>query len=163
MTPTSAKTERDAKLLGYAGLIPFGFGAIVAWVPGVPISFVQDYLGWTLYYAAIIVSFMGGARWGLAMMADGRRGGEPFSGFLAAVTPALAAWVAAAPQGLLPLAFPMSARLVLLMAAFAGLLAEDMRAARGGEGPRWYAGLRVRLTFWVLVALGFVVVRLLTG
>ena len=156
-------TERDAKLLGYAGLLPFAFGAILAWVPGAPISFVVGYLGWTLYYAAIILSFMGGARWGVAMMADGRRRGEPFSGFLAAVTPALVAWVAVVPQGLLPVAFPMSARIVLLMVAFAGLLAEDLRAARAGEGPGWYAGLRMRLTFWVLIALGFVVVRLLTG
>lgn len=156
------RTERDAKLLGYAGLIPFAFAALIAWLPGVPVSFLGGYVGWTLYYAAIILSFMGGARWGVAMMADGRRQDEPFSGFLAAVTPALVAWVALVPDALLPISFPLSVRLILLIAAFGGLLVEDLRAVRAGEAPGWYGGLRVRLTFWVAVSLAFVVVRLLT-
>ena len=157
----TARTERDAKTLGYAGLLPFGFAALIAWVPGVPFGFVSGWLGWTLYYGAVILSFMGGARWGIAMLADGRRPDEPFSGFLAAVTPALIGWFAVVPQSLVPVQFPLSARLILLMAAFAGLLAEDLRAVRAGEAPRWYAGLRKSLTFWVLISLGFVVIRLI--
>ena len=160
------RAERDAKLLGYAGLIPFAGGALLAWVPGVPVAFLSGYLGWTLYYGAIILSFMGGARWGLAMIEAerGARPGEPFSGLLAAVTPALIGWVAIVPPALLPLAFPTSARLILLSAGFAGLLAEDLRAQRQARAaPRWYAALRVRLTFWVLLALAFLVVRLLAG
>ena len=159
----TARTERDAKRLGYAGLVPFAFAVLVAWAPGVPYAFVQGYLGWTLYYAAIILSFMGGARWGLAMLAEGRRPDEPFSGLLAAVTPALLAWAAIVPGTLLPLPFPMTARLVLLALAFAGLLFEDLRGVKAGEAPAWYGVLRKRLTFWVLVSLGFVVVRLLAG
>ena len=159
----AVRTERDARLLGYAGLVPFAFAAVIAWSPGVPVGFLSSYLGWTLFYAAVIVSFMGGARWGVAMTAEGRRPDEPFSGFLAAVMPALVAWVAVVPEGLMPVSFSLSARFVVLMAAFAGLLAEDLRAARAGEGPGWYARLRVRLTFWVLVGLAFVVVRLLAG
>lgn len=157
------QTERDARVLGYGGLLPFGFAALIAWLPGVPFAFVSGWLGWTLYYGAVILSFMGGARWGIAMLADGKRPDEPYSGFLAAVTPALLAWVALVPQTLLPVAFPLSARIVLLMLGFAGLLIEDLRAARAGEGPAWYASLRKRLTFWVLISLGFVVVRLLIG
>ena len=157
------KTERDAKLLGYAGLLPFAFGAIIAWMPGVPISLRTSCLEWTLLYAAIILSFMGGARWGVAMMADGRRSGAPFSGFLAAVTPALAAWAMVVPEALLPFASPASVRFAVLIAAFAGLLAEDLRAVRAGEAPDWYGRLRVRLTLGVVVALALVIVRLVTG
>ena len=156
-------TERDANLLGYLGLIPFGFGVLSVWLSPFVFSagFAAGYLHWMLLYAAIILSFMGGARWSLAMLGGGRRG-EPMSGLLAAVLPALLAWAMVVPQGFLGLGLSYAFRFVVLGIGFALLLIEDRRGVAAREAPGWYGTLRTRLTFWVLIALAFTVLRLLT-
>ena len=163
--PVSAPAaERDATLLGYLGLLPFAACVAVVWASPSVFSprFAGGWLHWTMLYAAIILSFMGGARWSLAMMVTNARPGTPMSGLLAAVAPALLAWAMVVPEGLLPVSLPYPFRLAVLGVGFALLWAEDRRGVRAGEAPRWYGTLRTRLTFWVLVSLGFVVLRLLT-
>ena len=157
-------TERDANLLGYLGLLPFAFCVLVLWASpfAVPVSFASGWLHWTLLYAAIILSFMGGARWSLAMLGEGRRPDEPLSGLLAAVAPALLAWVMVVPEGFSGLALPYPLRFLVLGIGFALLWVEDRRGVRAGEAPAWYGTLRTRLTFWVLMSLAFIVLRLLT-
>ena len=152
----SGRAARDARLLGYAGLLPFAGGVLAAWAPGVPDAQAAACTAWTLLYGAVILSFMGGARWGTAMAAPAPVR-EPLSGFLGAVTPALAGWAAVVPEDLAPL--PLTARLVLLATGFAGLLAIDLRAVRAGQAPAWYAPLRVRLTTSVLAALALIGLR----
>ena len=157
-------TERDATLLGYLGLLPFAFCVAVVWTS--PLVFSADFAGgwlhWTMLYAAIIHSFMGGARWSLAMLGEGKRRDEPMSGLLAAVAPALLAWLMVIPSNFGPLVFPYSFRLTVLGIGFALLWLEDRRGVRAGEAPAWYGTLRTRLTFWLLLSLAFVVLRLLT-
>ena len=156
-------TERDANLLGYLGVLPMAFAAFVLWLsPGVfSQAFAASYLQWTLYYAAIILSFMGGARWSLAMMSPEARPDEPLSGLLAAVIPALLAWAAAVPWTLVQA--PYTARFGVLGLGFVLILVEDLRGARAGDSPAWYGALRGRLTFWVLLSLGFVLLKLIVG
>jgi hypothetical protein len=156
----SSNIERDATLLGFGGVLPFAFGAIVAWFsPSVfPGAFATYMLLWVLIYGAVILSFMGGARWALAMLSDGATG-TPMSGLLTAVTPALLGWLAAVPAQLLPVPMPYWLRFSLLAAGFIGLWAEDRIGVARGEAPAWYGRLRTRLTFWVLIAVAFIVAR----
>ena len=160
---TARATERDATLLGYLGLLPFAACVLVVWTSPLVFSpgFAGGWLHWTMLYAAIILSFMGGARWALAMLADGRRS-APMSGLLAAVAPALLAWLMVIPSNFGPVVFPYSFRLTVLGLGFVALWFEDRHGVRAREAPAWYGRLRTRLTFWVCLSLAFVVLRLLT-
>lgn len=75
-----------ARLLGYAGLLPFVAGALLVWLVR---DDVHPYVAMALAtYAALIVSFLGGIHWGLAM-----RGGAAQPASLAwGVVPSLVAW-----------------------------------------------------------------------
>lgn len=98
---------RTARLLGYAGLIPFFAGAVWVWAardtPAV--GFATFALA---TYAATITAFLGGVHWGPAL----REGGRDIAALAWGVMPQLAAWLVLL---LLP------SRLVL--AALAALLA----------------------------------------
>lgn len=78
-----------ARLLGHAGLLPFGFGALVVWVGLAPDlhSFVTLAMS---AYAGLIVSFLGGIHWGLAF----RHSAPPASLLVWGVLPSLVAWMA---------------------------------------------------------------------
>lgn len=67
-----AVPSRLALRLGYAGLLPFVGGALFVWllvgrIDDEPFAFVVRGLS---SYAALIVSFLGGMRWGLVMTAS---------------------------------------------------------------------------------------------
>lgn len=122
------------RLLGLSGLIPFAAAAAGAWL--LPRWDALLIAGVGLLYGAVILSFLGGVRWGASMAA----GAAPRP-YVEAVIPSLFAWCAAglgilwkAEQGL------------LLMAA--GLLALGLSdAARaGGLFPLWYRPLRLVLS-----------------
>ncbi|MBB4658283.1 DUF3429 domain-containing protein [Parvularcula dongshanensis] len=157
MTP-EGQVRRDAQALGYAGLLPFAAGALAPWV--FP-AFANAFLGWLLAYGAVILSFMGGARWALAMTSPEARQGRLFSGLLAAVAPALLAWAMLVPEAILPI--PLAFRLIVLGVGFALLLLDDRAGARAGEGPAWWAPLRTRLTIGVEAALAVAALRALTA
>lgn len=130
---------RSASLLGWAGVLPFaGLSALAATglQPPLPVAPATALVG----YGAIILSFMGGAQWGLAV-----RSRAGLRGYAASVLPALLAWPC--------LALPPAPALAGLMAGFAGLLAYDLWTVRRGEAPAWYGRLRVRLTGAVLLLL----------
>jgi hypothetical protein len=78
-----------AQRLSYAGLIPFVAGALLGWLvfpyPDAH-AFVVDALA---AYAALIISFLGGIHWGLAMRAEAP---GPHA-FRWAVVPSLVAWL----------------------------------------------------------------------
>ncbi len=139
----STKTGvRSAWLLGLAGLIPFAVGAAGTCVPllGTTRVFAADAL---CDYAACILSFIGGIRWG----ADVRRGHEPQGHILAlSVLPSLVGWGSALMGSLTGYRWAF----VLLIAAFSVQGAWDIRSA---ALPEWMGRLRAVLTLGAVAAL----------
>jgi Protein of unknown function (DUF3429) len=73
--------------LGYAGLLPFVFGALLAWLVHPEVHpFVLSSLA---AYAALIVSFLGGIHWGLGLLR--REAGS--ARFVWGIAPMLLAWL----------------------------------------------------------------------
>lgn len=154
-----------ATLLGYLGLLPFLFTALVLWTS--PWIVLPQSAGmimqWEMYYAAIILSFMGGVRWGLAMMEPHIHAREHFTlqRLTGSVAPALIAWMALIPSAFIPLGDPSYAvRHTLILAAFLYLLVSDLQAVRDGAAPRWYGPLRRKLTFFLSLMLVLIILRL---
>ena len=94
-------------------------------------------------YAALIVSFLGGARWGLALRCPNRRQQSLHLGF--ATIPPLLAWIL------------LYSRLDTAIAAFAVLFAAlgliDSIWMKPIEAPQWYSRLRVTLSVLVVASL----------
>jgi hypothetical protein len=117
--------------LGRAGLLPFVFGALASW-------FVQaDWRAVTAAaltaYGALIVSFLGGIHWGLAL-----RQAPPRLALLGwGVMPSLLAWPA--------LLLPPAAGLVWLAAMLVACYAVDHRVYPAQGAAAWL-GLRRQLT-----------------
>lgn len=127
-----------AALLGLAGLFPFVVGALATLDGGALGRWAPAAL---LGYAAVILSFMGGVHWGLAMTAER----PSWLRYGASVVPALLGWLALLIGG--RLAF------LLLVVSFTSLLAYDLGAVRAGEAPGWYPKLRWPLTLVVVLCL----------
>lgn len=96
LTPESNPTQAGvapmslACRLGYAGLLPFALGAVLVWLVRPD---AHPYVTLMLScYAAVIISFLGGIHWGLAM----RLAPAAVPAWLYAwgVVPSLVAWVA---------------------------------------------------------------------
>lgn len=121
---------------GFAGLIPFFAPPVLSWLfPEQRPIFEQALLWW----AAIILSFLGGARWGAAVQRP-----APEAGLIGlTMLPSIFAWCAL----LAPLALPV--RVAILVVAFALVLLWDRQS---GGLPGWYGWLRERLT--VLASVG---------
>ncbi|WP_054111387.1 DUF3429 domain-containing protein [Brevundimonas sp. AAP58] len=136
---TSGRTMAWA--LALAGLIPFvGCAALAAW--GGPHR--ELWLFALLGYAAVILSFLGGTRWGAALAS-----GSPDPVTLAlSNAPALVAWAALLP---LPLSDPI--RLGVVSAGLASMWLWDRR-----RPPAWYPALRTVATIGALFSLGLAVV-----
>lgn len=129
---------RTAMLLAVLGLVPFVAGA---WM----VHFGEGgWLGIARFsmpiYAAIILSFLGGAQWGFAL-ADGARPEGRIIRLLVAMVPSVAGWLLMT----LPFTAPQNKYLML-----AGLLALwaliDQVYAKRGWAPAWYPRLRWPIT-----------------
>lgn len=99
-----------------------------------------------LGYGAVILSFMGGIRWGRALSLE-----EPALAagqMILSVAPSLAAWLA------LLIDRPWS--LVLLMACFALQAIWDLRSAGNGLLPHWFARLRLAISVIVIASIALV-------
>ncbi len=135
------KIPRIVLFYGLAGLIPFlamPVGTMLA--PDFRWQFNEALLWW----AAIILSFLGGARWGAAVQAP-----APSPRLIGlTMLPSIAAW-------LILLLLPANMRAAQFI-AFAGMLAGhlgwDLRAK---SLPGWYGQLRVLLTVGAVVALAW--------
>jgi hypothetical protein len=101
--------------------------------------------GALVLYAAIILSFMGGAQWGLAVSAQAAGPALLARRLALSVLPALAAFALAL--------VPERAALLGLAAVFGALLAYDVMTVRAGLAPPWYARLRIQLTAAVVLCL----------
>ncbi len=131
---------RPAFVLGWLGVIPFAAFALLVVTGGVlPRGSATSGL---VLYGTIILSFMGGAQWGLSMVTGG---GAMRTRLAISVLPALAAfglWFLPATEALLGLA-----------AVFVALLLYDIATARVGAAPAWYPALRIQLTSAVVICL----------
>jgi len=142
MEANSLAVPSGAAWLGGLGLLPFVAGALLVATTDSP---------WAIdglrSYGAIILSFLGGIHWGLAIADDGASSGLgaiwPRLG--ASVIPALIAWVA--------LLLDPTMGFLLLAIAFVLLLLGDLAATRRGFAPRWYPRLRVPLTSIAVLSL----------
>ena len=137
--PAEALQAR-ARLLGYAGLIPFvaAAGALLVGPPAVEALALRSLLA----YGAVILSFMGAVHWGLAMTASRD---DAVAQLSLSVLPGLLGWVA--------LLLPAVPACLLLLVGFAGLYVFDLRAAPRGAVPDWYPALRLPLTTGVVLCL----------
>jgi hypothetical protein len=139
---------RSALILGLAGLIPFGWGAMTVVVPSLGQwgqmslggRFVGPYV--QLFYGAIILSFMSGVLWGFATKATGQMA---TAGYVLSVIPAL--WAFFMTGG------GPTAAAVNLIVGFLGLLLLDWHFWRLDLAPAWWMKLRGILTALVIVSL----------
>ncbi len=94
-----------------------------------------------LGYGAVILSFLGGIHWGLALARD-----APGLRLLGVgVLPSLVGWAGLLVGG--------DAGLLLLTAGFLAVLAVDIGLSRNGAAPAWFARLRTMLTVAVCLCL----------
>ena len=120
-----------ARVLGPAGLLPFGGLAMLA-VAG------QDWARpWLVGYGAVILSFLGAVHWGAALRAPADEAGWDWARLGLGVLPSVIAWVA------LRQSSPV-AGVTLAAAIVATAAVESLAARRGAVGSGW---LRLR---WVL-------------
>ena len=132
------RTPRAPLYLGAAGLIPFAGLALLCWAPGLlPAGFgtgeVRRALG---LYGAIIASFLGGIRWGLAVGRPAETSG--WYDYTLSVVPSLLAWAA--------LALSPSRALIALgvLVVVWGVLDQDL--VRRAVTARWFGRLRLALS-----------------
>lgn len=138
----STSNGKAAMALALAGFLPFL--ALTLWLAG-----IDDGHPWreaTILllkgYGAVILSFLGGIRWGLATARDD---GRTVRDLVLSTLPSLAGWAA--------LALPDAHAFALLAVAFAAQGAWDQFAVHAGQAPAWFGRLRMRLSLLVVVAM----------
>ena len=132
-----------AAWLGALGIIPFA-GLSLATL------FANDVLKGQLSFAlmaygAIILSFLGGIHWGLAIGAVPQSDNMLWPRIALSILPSLVAWAA--------LLAPFSIGFLVLAAAFVAMLLVDIRASHMHEAPAWYPKLRWPLSCGAVAAL----------
>ncbi len=131
----STSPPKHVSLLGYGGLLPFIFLALL-------IPFSLDYR--TLFenalvnYGAVILGFVGALHWGFAMTVQDMSAKQRRGRFIWSVIPALIAWIAT----LLPM--PLSCSLLII--GLVAQLRQDRQMLRVVSLPAWYLPMRLRLT-----------------
>lgn len=151
------RTARAANALTLAGALPFL--ALTALLPfGKPLADALELpaLGqqiefWAgimlVLYAAVILSFLGGIRFGVAVAEPLRPGAR--RDVIVSVLPSLAAWGLAIVGGLglfSGLTVVTGGALALFAACFLLQWAWDRRAASAGTVPEWFGRMRSRIT-----------------
>lgn len=167
----SPRLEERAELLGYLGLVPFSLCAIMMWIlPSDPVEhplishFILNFKAWTLTYSAIILTFLGGVRWGLVLFDSNVEFDEAVTikRLTMSTMPAVFAWLVLVPNSLIG-SFSISGtvRFFLLGAAFIYMMIADLDAAKSGAAPDWYGKLRRKLTFFLILLLLLIIIRLI--
>ncbi|MDI5919949.1 DUF3429 domain-containing protein [Halomonas sp. LR5S13] len=136
--------------LGLAGLLPFLASVAAAWLAPVAwqVVAVRAFLG----YGAVILSFLGGVQWGVAMCRE-RPGEAAFRWrMLLAMVPSLVAWPAL-------LLHPLTGAWVLAI-GFVVVRLHELSREGGARLPGWYQSLRMPLTLVVLACHALLIWRL---
>ncbi|MDR3498881.1 MAG: DUF3429 domain-containing protein [Parvibaculum sp.] len=130
-------------VLSYARVVPFVATALIIALSS-PSSAATSALAAEMAYGAVLLSFLGGARWGAAI----RTGGEQirFRPLALLLLPTLFSWcvIFMAPK----------VALAALMAGFLLLALAERLSARQDHGHEWRGGLEVALTILTEMALG---------
>ena len=147
-TGEPSRLAATAWFLAGLGALPFVVMALTAALaPG----FAAAQLGGQtafLAYGAVILSFMGGVRWGRALaLPDTARAARQI---ISSVAPSLAAWLA------LLLDRPWAH--LLLAVAFALQAAWDVASARSGDLPVWFGRLRLVISAIVIASIALVAI-----
>ena len=131
MTAAASRARGVVRICGLLGLAPFwALPAAVAIWP----SRTDQTVVIVATYAALILSFLGGARWGMALQAD-----EPAPRAVAlSMAPTLVAW------GLL--IFPHASHRLQLFGLAAVLVLVGLWDLTSPQAPAWYQRLRLMLT-----------------
>ncbi len=142
------QVPRSALLLGFAGLIPFIWGALTMAIPDLG-QWTQQTLGGRfvgpyiqLSFGTIILAFMSGVIWGFATKATGQLA---TMGYGLSAVPALWAF--------LMVGGGPTAAAINLIAGFLGLLLIDWYFWQVKLAPVWWMHLRVWLTLTVILTL----------
>ncbi len=138
VNPNIASIPHTAAWLGGVGLLPFAVGAVMS-----NITVTADFGHWFIIgYGAIILSFLGGIQWGVALSAH-----RPGSvAYVVSIVISLVGWAATF------LAPPLS--FIVLGGGFLAALAFDALAVMMFGLPGWFLRLRFMLSLGVLAALG---------
>lgn len=125
-----------ARTISLLATIPLAAGAALLWIGAIG-GLTGEFVSVALKaYSAVILSFLGGVHWGLALAASdpGARNRE----LLVAIVPVLVGWAAI-------LFVPKVALMVLIIAfLLQGLF--DIWIALQDHAPSWYARLRAEMT-----------------
>lgn len=140
--PSTSEPDALALRLGYAGLIPFIGGTLFIWllngrIEAQAFGFVMDAMA---AYGAVIISFLGGIHWGLAMrLHNGVPGVQALRhrALWTGIAWSLGAWVA--------VCMPAHAGLVVMGALLIGCYVNDRRLYDDLGAHGWLV-LRFRLT-----------------
>lgn len=131
--------KHTARLLGYAGLVPFiALAGISAFGPH---NWHAQALSALVAYGALILSFLGGITWGMAVresQADQRL-------YLLSMVPFFMAWAS--------VLLPIWAGVWLLVVAFLVALVNDHMVSRLSSAPAWFFTMRIILTGVVVACL----------
>ena len=142
-------TPRAAMALGFAGLIPFVWGALTVLAPGlgapVAAGLGERFVGVPVLigYGTVILCFMGGVLWGFATRAEPELQWKAYG---SAVLPPL--WVFFMVGG------TPAASMSALFVGFFALLSLDLQFGQWKLTPPWWIGLRIVLTLVTMVCLG---------
>jgi hypothetical protein len=142
--PASNKMPRSVLWLGALGLLPFVAASLLAVIAP---SIKETAVAALIAYGAVILSFLGGALWGLII---GRADADRMGGLLIlSVVPSLIGWVS--------LLLPPVMALVLLALSSGCWFVVDTRMAKEKIAPPWYPRLRMPLTVIVVCCLALAV------
>jgi len=134
-----------ARFFGIAGLLPFIAGAILCWIritiPIGPVEITGSFM--LLSYGAVILSFLGGIRWGVAMQHGSMIGSWATVAW--AMMPSLIAWFA--------IMFNSTIGLLMLMLGLAMQYAVDYRSTKARITPPWFLTLRTVLTIGAIASI----------
>ncbi|RKR06612.1 uncharacterized protein DUF3429 [Kushneria sinocarnis] len=141
MNMLSSRTPGLPLGLGLAGLLPFLLCAAIVVLMGLPWQAIA--LQAFIYYSAVILSFLGGIHWGVAMSLDHGGSGEFNGRMIMAMAPSLIAW----PALMLDARFALLA----LMAGFLLVRLYERQSDSIERLPGWYRALRTLLTVVVVL------------
>lgn len=140
MEKQTGNLQTLAWILSVAGFVPFAILAVVLFMlnpANALYSFLFDVFK---VWSAIILSFLGGIRWGLAIA---RAPGEPGNLFFS-VGPSILAWFA--------IMLPNAYTILLLVLLYSAQGAWDNFYVNTGRVLPWFGMLRIVLTFLVVSA-----------